>query len=186
MRSADCDILMVPGLGGSGPEHWQTRWEGRLSTATRVEQAEWDRPERAAWIAAIAASVEAATRPVVLVAHSLGVAACALAAPTLPPGRVRGAFLVALPDVDDPTIPEARIVRGFGPLPNDPLPFPSLLVASRDDPFCSYERADALAHAWRAALVDAGASGHINTENGYGPWPEGLMRFAGFLKQLEP
>jgi uncharacterized protein len=42
MRTADCDILVIPGLGGSGPEHWQTRWEGRLSTARRVEQDDWD------------------------------------------------------------------------------------------------------------------------------------------------
>lgn len=186
MRSADCDILMVPGLGGSGPDHWQTRWESRLSTATRVEQADWDRPDRTAWTATLTAAVETATRPVVLVAHSLGVVTCAHAASGLPEGRVRGAFLVAPPDVDDPTMAEAERVRSFAPLPMGPLPFPSALVASRDDPYCAYKRADEVAQAWGAVLVDAGMSGHVNAQSGHGPWPEGLMRFAGFLKRLEP
>jgi uncharacterized protein len=185
MRSADCDILMVPGLGGSGPDHWQSRWEGRLSTASRVEQADWERPERAAWTAAVAEAVSRATRPVVLVAHSLGAVTCAHAAPALPPGRVRGAFLVAPPDVDDPMMAEAERVRGFAPLPMHVLSFPALLVASRDNPYCAYARSEEVARAWGATLVDAGMSGHINAASGHGPWPEGLMRFAGFLKTLE-
>ena len=118
-----------------------------------------------------------------LVAHSLGVAAAALAAPALSPGRVRGGFLVALPDVDLPDrVPP--IVRPFAPLPRDPLPFPSVLVASRTDPYCAYERAEDMAYAWGSALVDAGDAGHLNTDSGHGPWPEGLMRFAGFLRAL--
>src|SRR4051795_2114 len=99
MRTSDCDILMVPGIGGSGPDHWQTRWERQLSTARRVEQASFDDPKRSEWVARIVTEVERATRPVVLVAHSLGVAAVAHAAPQLDGRRVRGAFLVSLPDV---------------------------------------------------------------------------------------
>lgn len=183
MRTSDCEILMVPGYGNSGPDHWQSRWERQLSTARRVEQENWEKPERNAWIERIVKSVEQARRPVVLVAHSLGVAAVVLAAAQLNKGRVRGAFLVALPDVERPDlVPGVEI--DFGPLPRDPLPFPSLLVASRNDPYCDYEKADDFAHAWGSAIVDAGESGHLNTASGYGPWPEGLMRFAGFLKRL--
>jgi uncharacterized protein len=76
------------------------------------------------------------------------------------------------------------VLSSFAPIPRDPLPFPSLVVASRTDPYCSYERAEDFAYAWGAAIVDAGEAGHINTEAGFGPWPEGLMRFAGFLKLL--
>ena len=75
-------------------------------------------------------------------------------------------------------------VAAFGPVPRGPLPFPSLLVASRDDPYCAYERAEDFGYAWGAATLDAGTAGHLNTDSGYGPWPEGLMRFAGFIKQL--
>jgi predicted alpha/beta hydrolase family esterase len=183
MRTADCDILIVPGLSGSGPDHWQTRWERQLSTARRVEQASWDEPKRSEWAARIVTEVKRARRPVVLVAHSLGVAAVAHAASALNGAPVRGAFLVGLPDVENPNlIPGLEL--DFGPLPRDPFPFPSVLIASRTDPHCSYEKAEDLAYSWGAAFVDAGDSGHLNTESGHGPWPEGLMRFAGFLKTL--
>lgn len=183
MKTSDADILIVPGLGGSGADHWQTRWEAKLSTARRVGQADWDRPDREGWTARLAAAVEASARPVILVAHSLGVPTVAHAAPAFPPGRVRGAFLVAMPDIERPDAPRA-VDPAFAPLPRDPLPFPSLLVASRNDPYCSYERAEDFAYAWGSATVDAGEAGHLNPESGYGPWPEGLMRFAGFLKLL--
>ena len=183
MRTSDSDILVVPGLGGSGPDHWQSRWEGKLSTARRVEQTHWDRPDRDAWTERLVAAVAESRRPVVLVAHSLGVATVVQAAPSLPPGIVRGAFMVGLPDVERPDMPP-EIDPAFSPLPREPLPFPSLLIASRDDPYCAYERAEDFAYAWGAAIVDAGTAGHLKSESGFGPWPEGLMRFAGFLKQL--
>jgi uncharacterized protein len=59
-----------------------------------------------------------------------------------------------------------------------------VVVASRSDPHCTYERAEDLSYAWGAALSDAGDAGRINQSSGHGPWPEGLMRFAGFLKAL--
>ena len=91
--------------------------------------------------------------------------------------------MVALPDVERSDMP-AEIDSAFAPLPRDPLPFPSLLITSRTDPYCAYDRAEDFSYTWGAALVDAGEAGHLNTESGFGPWPEGLMRFAGFLKQL--
>ena len=80
------------------------------------------------------------------------------AVPLLPAGVVRGALLVSLPDVEEnPDVPAAA--RAFAPVPRDPLPFPSLLVASRTDPYCAYDRADDFAHAWGSLTVDAGESG---------------------------
>ena len=183
MRTSDCDILIVPGLSGSGPDHWQTRWEQKLSTARRVEQDSWDAPKRGSWTGRLVDSVARLERPGILVAHSLGVITVALAAPRLTSGSILGAFLVGLPDVERPDRP-AAIDPAFAPIPRDPLPFPSLLVTSRNDPYCSYERAEDFSYSWGAALVDAGDAGHINPDSGYGPWPEGLMRFAGFLKRL--
>jgi predicted alpha/beta hydrolase family esterase len=183
MRTSDCDILIVPGYTNSGPDHWQSRWQQRLSTARRVEQDDWHRPVRDAWVSRLRETVEGCRRPVVLIAHSLGVVTVVHAAPLLPSHGVRGAFLVAPPDVEAPDLVPA-IERSFAPIPRDPLPFPSLLVASRSDPYCSYHRAEDFAFAWGSALLDAGEAGHINTESGFGPWPEGLMRFAGFLKRL--
>lgn len=183
MRSSDADILIVPGLGNSGAEHWQTRWQTNLSTARRVEQDEWDAPQRDAWVASIVAAVDAAARPVVIVAHSLGCVAVAHAAADFPPGRVRGALLVTPPSARSiRTI--AAIDQAFVPLPIDPLPFPSLLVASQTDPHASAAEAEEIAGLWGAHLLDAGDAGHINAESGHGPWPEGLMRFAAFLSRL--
>lgn len=183
MKTTDCEILLVPGWGNSGPDHWQSRWERQLSSARRIEQRSWDYPVKDAWVARIAEGVERARKPVILVGHSLGVLAVAHAAPALAPGKVKGAFLVGMPDAERDDFPEA-IDRAFAPIPREPLPFPSVLIASRTDPFCAFERAEDFAYAWGAAFVDAGDSGHLNTESGHGPWPEGLMRFAGFLKRL--
>ncbi|KAA2237763.1 RBBP9/YdeN family alpha/beta hydrolase [Salinarimonas soli] len=184
MRTFECDILIVPGLGNSGPDHWQTRWERQLSTARRVRQADYERPRPQPWIETLVRAVAPAQRPVVLVAHSLGVVTIAAAAERLAGTRVAGAFLVTPPDLDDESRRPPAIDPGFAPMPRAPLPFPSVLVASRTDPYCAYERAEDFAFAWGSALVDAGDAGHLNTESGHGPWPEGLMRFAGLLRQL--
>ncbi|MCB5176583.1 MULTISPECIES: RBBP9/YdeN family alpha/beta hydrolase [Microvirga] len=183
MKTSDCDILIVPGYENSGVDHWQSRWERQLSTARRIEQESWDAPDKEAWIGRIVRDVEKARKPVVLVGHSLGVIAIAHAAPLLKTGKVQGAFLVGLPDVERPDFIPA-IDRSFAPIPRDPLPFPSVLVMSRTDPFGEYEKAEDIAYSWGSAIVDAGDAGHINTDSGHGPWPEGLMRFAGFLKRL--
>jgi uncharacterized protein len=184
MRTSDVDILIVPGLAGSGPDHWQSRWEAKLSTARRVEQDDWDRPRRDAWIERLAEAVAGAARPVVLIAHSLGVLTVVHGAPRLP-ATIAGAFLVAPPDeAAIAALPE--VDRAFVPIPHAPLPFPSILIASADDPYCALAVAEDLSFAWGAAFANAGAAGRINSESGHGPWPEGLMRFAGFLKQLGP
>jgi predicted alpha/beta hydrolase family esterase len=191
MRTSDVDILIVPGWSSSGPDHWQSRWEQKLKTARRVEQENWVEPEREAWVGRIIGTVVQSNRPVVLVAHSLGVAAVAHLAARIPKGFLSGAFLVApadvdavadWPDTDGFTLNGAA--SGFAPLPLDPLPFPSVLVASSNDPYCKLERATAFAQAWGSTLVEAGDLGHVNSQSGHGPWPEGVLRFGAFLSTL--
>ena len=97
MKVKDADILIIPGYTNSGPDHWQTGWEQKLSTARRVEQAEWSKPVRQDWTAAVANAVNQAEKPVVLVAHSLGVAAAIQAIPLFRK-PVAGGFFVAPPD----------------------------------------------------------------------------------------
>ena len=182
MKVSDADIVIVPGLGGSGPDHWQSRWQSKLSTARRIALENWDEARRVPWTEAVVQAAESASRPVILVAHSLGTVAAIHAAPRLA-GRVAGAYLVGVPDVDrSDLIPGAS--HDFGPAPLSPLPFPSVVVASRDDPYCAIERAADFAEAWGSDFVDAGEAGHLNVASGHGPWPEGLMRFAGFLSKL--
>jgi uncharacterized protein len=182
VKVADVDIVMVPGWTNAGPEHWMTRWEAKLSTARRVLQADWDAPVVGVWADTVARAVAEATAPVVLMAHSAGVPTIAHALPLLDPTKVAGAFLVAPPSEAFSAAEPA--LASFLPYPKRPFPFPTALVASRTDPACAFEEAQALAAQWGAALVDAGDAGHINTASGHGPWPEGLMRFAGFMKAL--
>ena len=184
MKVKDADILIIPGYTNSGPNHWQTRWEKKLSTARRVEQAEWSKPVREDWVDNVAAAMREATRPVVLVAHSLGIPTAILAArETGTP--VAGGFFVAPPDVANPDI-RPRHLMTFGPYPRDPLTFPSITIASRNDPFCPFDVAEDIAGAWGSLFIDAGEAGHINAESGHGPWPEGSMTFASFISRLQP
>ena len=183
MRIADADILILPGLGNSGEGHWQLRWAEKMSTAAIVEQAEWDEPDPEDWTDTIVKAVELAERPVVLVAHSLACIALVQAASRFPEGKVRGAFLVSPPDIEGYLdVPEEA--RAFGMVPRDPLPFPSLLVISDSDPFCSLECAADYAGTWGADFHQAGNAGHINVHSGHGPWPEGLLMFTRLMQRL--
>jgi predicted alpha/beta hydrolase family esterase len=182
MKIKEAEILIVPGYTNSGPNHWQTRWQAKMATARRVEQAEWAKPVREDWVARVREEIARAHKPVVLVGHSLGVAAAVHA---IQDGaeNVRGGFFVAPPDVANPSIRPKHLMT-FGPYPRDPLPFPSFVIASRNDPFSDFEQASDIAASWGSFFVDAGESGHINAESGHGPWPEGLMVFAEFMKRL--
>jgi predicted alpha/beta hydrolase family esterase len=189
MKASEADILFIAGYGGSGRDHWQTRWQSKLASARRVEQTSWNAPVREHWVREITDAINAASKPVVLVAHSMGIAAALHALPSCP-GKVVGAFFVSPPDLQRPgELPPGLSpdrLSAFGPYPSDPLPFPSITVASRNDPYGTYEHAGDVANAWGSFLVDAGNSGHINVESGHGPWPEGTMVFARYLSRLKP
>jgi len=182
MKASEADILIVPGYTNSGPDHWQSRWEKKIASARRVEQKEWSKPVRGDWTKTLANAVNSATKPVVLVGHSLGVATIVQAISQFE-NPITGAFLVAPPDVANPQIKPKHLMT-FGPYSRDPLPFPSLLVASRNDPFSSFEAAEDIAAAWGSLFIDAGEVGHLNSASGHGPWPEGTMTFAQFLSRL--
>lgn len=165
--------LMVPGLTNSGPEHWQTFWEGgRYESFHRIRQDEWDHPVCADWIARIESEVRAfGPEDVILAAHSLGCTAVAQWARKY--GTViKGAMLVAPSDCEAPTY--KFDTKGFTPIPLDPLPFRTLVVASANDEYVSLERARQFAEAWGSEFIDIGEAGHINAASGHGPWEEGL------------
>jgi predicted alpha/beta hydrolase family esterase len=164
-------ILLLPGLQDSGPLHWQTLWMKDRPWMRRVEQRDWETPRLADWVENLEAAVRGAEGPVLLVAHS---AACALVAhwAAASPRAIRGALLVAPPDVEAPSFPPGT--TGFAPMPLAPLPFPSTVVASSDDPYVSPARARRFALAWGSRLVEIGTAGHINTASGHGLWPLGL------------
>jgi len=167
-------VLTLPGLWSSGPDHWQSQWERRDDSFMRVEQDDWELPMLSDWVARLSAVVHRMNGPVVLAAHSAG---CVLAAhwahhaPTAERAKVMGALLVAPADAEAASFPNGPI--GFAPISMRRVPFPTIVVASRNDPYVTFDRAATLATAWGARLQDAGMSGHINTASGHGPWPDG-------------
>lgn len=168
------NVLILPGWQGSGPGHWQSRWE-RAHGYRRVEQHDWMRPLRGDWIARLEDVLLSCDiehhGPVVLVAHSLGcVLAAAWAAHSRNTHLVKGALLVAPPDVERDDL--RQTLNSWAPIPVPPLPFETVVFASSNDPFCAPERARLLAAAWGAEFVDAGARGHLNAESGLGDWPQ--------------
>lgn len=164
-------VVIVPGWRDSGPEHWQSRWQRLLPSATRVIQRDWESPLRSDWVDALAAHIERVGAPVVLAAHSLG---CITAA-HLPERALRlvaGALLVAPADVERPGAP--AVLRPFGPVPLARLPFRSTVVAGTDDPYCSLARAASFAESWGSRMVVVHGAGHLNAGSGLGDWAEGL------------
>src|SRR5690606_31923342 len=109
-------ILLVPGLNDSGPDHWQTHWEREFANVARVDLGSWDDPHRNSWVNRLNLAIHNAARPVILVAHSLGCHAVAWWNEYEQPsadGPVRGALLVAPPDVEGEV--DGRIAR-FAPV----------------------------------------------------------------------
>lgn len=181
-RTADPLILLVPGLNGSGPGHWQTHWERELGDCARVDLGSWDDPHRNSWVNRLNLAIHRAGRPVILVAHSLGCHAVAWWNEYERPaadGPVRGALLVAPPDVEGKEV-DGRLAR-FAPVLRTALPFPSVVAASRNDPYARFDRARRLARIWKSRFVDAGWLGHINAESDIHAWPFGQF----LLRQLK-
>ena len=172
---------MLPGWQGSGEGHWQSLWE-TAHGYQRVQQHDWMHPLRGDWSARLDDVVADAPGPVVLVAHSLG---CILTAwwalHSLHTGAVLGALLVAPGDVERREV--AAQIPGWLPIASQTLPFPTILVGSRDDPYCSFERAQVLADQWGAQLVDAGPVGHLNAESDLGDWPTGHALLTSLMKE---
>jgi uncharacterized protein len=174
------NVLVLPGWENSGPRHWQTLWEQRHGYR-RVEQHEWNRPLRGDWIARLEDVVLSCDEPAVLVAHSLGcILTAAWAAHSKNTRRVKAALLVAPPDVERAELRDQ--LPSWTPIELRALPFASVLLASRDDPYCAFERAKLFAHAWRAQFMDYGPCGHINADSGLASWPEGHVLLQDLMK----
>jgi predicted alpha/beta hydrolase family esterase len=179
----ECDVMIVAGLWNSGPQHWQTLWQHRHPEWQRVPHRDWNNPECHEWVAELDAAIAASDQgPPILVAHSLGCATVVQWAKQGSQLHIKGAFLVAPSDVEGPNYPAEAV--GFGPMPMQKLPFPSVVVASADDPYVSLERARAFAAAWGSRLVEIGAAGHINGASGFGEWRDGEKMLLDFCAEL--
>ena len=171
-------FLIQPGWQNSGPHHWQTIWQDRLgAAAVRVEQQDWMVPARDAWVRTLLHALQESPQPAVLLAHSIGSITAVFAAQSAQPAAM---VLVAPADAERPGAPEP--LQSFTPIPMQRIPLPTLLITSDNDPYCSLERARDFAQAWQADLEIVPGGGHLNSDAGFGPWPEGWQMVGRWLK----
>lgn len=172
-------FLIQPGWQNSGPHHWQTQWEVRLgAVATRVPQQDWMVPDRKQWVPTLERAIEQSAQPIVILAHSIGCMATVFAMQKMP---VAAIVLVAPPDAEREGAPEA--LQSFTPIPMERVAAPALLIASDSDPYCTLKRAEAFAQAWKADIEIVAGGGHLNSDAGFGPWPEGWEMVGEWLRR---
>lgn len=166
------NYLIVPGLGNSGPEHWQTFFENSESNFIRIQQKDWDAPDCEDWISTIDRAVSGFNlSSVVLIGHSMGCTAIAHWAKKYQK-IIKGALLVAPSDLEAPVY--SFPATGFTPIPQEKFNFRTIVVASENDEWVSPDRARFFAANWGSEFISLGKAGHINVASGYGDWKEGL------------
>lgn len=170
-------FITLPGIGGSNPDHWQSLWEAEELAFRRFAPESWDAPELKDWMAALDAVVSLSTSPPMLVAHSLS---CLLVAhwAAHTDRVVAGAFLVSVPDPAGPHFPAKA--SSFHHVPEETLHFPTLILASSDDPYGDTAYARRRAGQWGATLIELGPLGHINSASGLGAWVQGRQLLSAF------
>jgi predicted alpha/beta hydrolase family esterase len=182
-------VLIVPGLRDHAAGHWQTLLAARLPRVRSVAPMGRADLDCAARVEAIEREAAGIDGPVVLVAHSGGAIMVAHWAKRYR-RPILGALLATPPDFEQPMTAgyptmDALYVHGWLPVPRAPLPFPSIVAASRTDPLGRIERVAELARAWGSRFVDLGEVGHLTPASGFGEWPRAealigeLMKGAG-------
>jgi len=176
-------LLIVPGLGGSGINHWQRLWNEEHPNSKMVEQEDWEKPIFEKWVAQLNKSIQELQQPTILVGHSLGAILVTLWANHYQNQNIVGALLVAPADVDSAThTPE--ILWNFAPIPLNKLTFPSFVITSNNDPYVSIERAEFFSKSWGSRFVAIGNKGHINSESNLGSWKEGHDYLESFSNNI--
>ena len=163
------NFLILHGLEGSGPGHWQTSLAARLRAANeRVaypDLPDADMPSLPAWRSALEGELAALPEGErIVVCHSLS---CLLWLHHVADGGEQAdRVLLAAPPSESADV--AQIAAFF------PAPLPALtgarLVCGDDDPYCP-EGADTVYGALAIPVDVIPGGGHLNPEAGYGPWP---------------
>ncbi|MGK2910696.1 MAG: RBBP9/YdeN family alpha/beta hydrolase [Sphingobium sp.] len=186
-RQSSFNILTLAGMERPGPDHWLSQWEDEHENCSAISLGIWDRPHRNSWITAIDHAVKASDKPVILVARGLACLAVAWWAAFEKPefgNPVAGALLVAPPNVDVAGA-DLRLI-GFGPSPKTLLPFPSAVVASRNDPRMDFAGAQALASFWGSHCFDGGHIGSASAAADLGRWDEGKAMLDWLIEDALP
>ena len=175
-------LITLSGYSGSGPDHWLSLWEASHPDIRKFIPDSWDSPDLANWIETLEMNVKGCPESPVIIAHSLS---CLLVAHWAKHSqqKIAGAFLVAAPDPDGTQFPQQA--ASFKKVPNSPLPFPSLLIASSNDPYGTLDYQRQRADQWQAELVELGPVGHINDQSDLRDWPHGQALLKNFITSLK-
>jgi predicted alpha/beta hydrolase family esterase len=165
-------LLIVPGLGDSGQEHWQNYWLTKYESSQKVIQNDWDKPVLEDWLHKLNEAIAAIDGKIIIVAHSLAAVLVAHWSTTNNTQKIAGALLVAAADVDSRSH-TPKETWNFSPIHLSKLDYPSIVVTSSNDPYISVERAQFLAEQWGSAFVNIGPKGHLNSDSQLGYWEEG-------------
>ncbi len=76
--------------------------------------------------------------------------------------KVVGALLVAPADVDS-KVHTPEVTWNFAPIPTKPLPYPSIVISSSNDPYVELAKAELLAMHWNSQFINVGPQGHLNS-----------------------
>ena len=169
--------VIVPGVGGSDHDHWQSWLQRQLMSCSRVEQQDWNLPILKQWIQNFTATILPINEPVQIVAHSYGCLTTVAAIHEHPElaKKIKKVVLVA------PANPSRFGDQGFARnSANDyamyfhqiKLRVPTDMIISENDPWLNFDDAQALAHSWNIQAINLGQVGHINVASGFGPFPE--------------
>jgi serine hydrolase len=174
-------FLLLHGLSGSSAEHWQVWLEGRLrehgAWIRFPELADPDAPVPEVWEGQLAAELEDLMRGAgerVVLAHSLGAILWLRHTRSIVPEQRPDRVVLVAPPCVPAGIPE---IAPFFPVGAEAdrvraAAGTTLLVCSDNDPYCP----DGANRVYGAPLgiaseVIPGAA-HLNTDAGYGPWPQ--------------
>jgi uncharacterized protein len=183
---SEMHVLLVHGMTGSGPWHWQQWLASQLQTqdvhVDLPSLPDPDHPALDAWLPVLRRRLEAvpANAELVVAAHSCGVALWLHHAATIDEGTRRAdrVLLVSPPGLEW----QHPDVRGLLPYPLDARALRragglTRVVAGTGDPHLSMHSAHALADALQIELDVIPDGEHLDTDAGYGPWPS-VLRWA--------
>jgi hypothetical protein len=167
-------FLILHGLEGSGPDHWQTWLAGRLR-----ERGEGVRypdlpdpydPKPDEWLAALQPELAALEAERIVLCHSLGCLLWLLNARSGARDVADRVLLVAPPCTGE----VEQVVRfkpdGVTAADVDRAAGETLMLWGEPDPYCPATAPVAFDGLFRDARAFPGG-GHLNTDAGYGPWP---------------
>ena len=172
--------IIVPGVGGSDYNHWQSWLQRQLMSCSRVQQKDWNKPLLSDWIHQFKQSIAQVEMPIQVVAHSFGCLTTVAAMNQHPElaTKIKKLILVA------PANPSRFGENGFARDSVDgvanyaayfhalKVKIPTDLIISENDPWLSFEDAQALAQSWKIRPINLGRVGHINVDSGFGEFPE--------------